>query len=281
VINKKIKMEVLNMSNTFAIKEVLDFTVESYASTGRGNILFSVDYAANTSIQTTGERLPIRGGQGNYKILDLDHTKDCMMNAMLPIVDINALAVKLGVPVTKGAATASRSQTLTTTGATPTIALASTPLTGSLKVYLIEAGTERDLGVEQTAGTPASTVNTYSITDNIITLNETSGVAGTKVFVSYEYTSGVNAQNVKITASDFPNFITIRGRGLVDDDQAGTKVPVSFKIHKAKVKPEFELTMAGDAATELSFEVDCYTTLNNAGIREYIDIVKLSDESLS
>jgi hypothetical protein len=269
----------MNMSNTFAIKEVLDFTVETYASTGRGNVLFSVDYAANTSIQTTGERLPIRGGQGNYKILDLDHTKDCMMNAMLPIVDINALAVKLGVSVTEGATLATRSQTLISVGVTPTITLASTPASGSLKVYLVKSGTERDLGVEQTAGTPASTENTYSIVGRTITLNATSGVAGTKVFVSYDYTSGVNAQNVKITASDFPNFITIRGRGLVDDDQAGTKIPVSFKIHKAKVKPEFELTMAGDAATELSFETDCYTILNSEGIREYVDVVKLNDES--
>lgn len=267
------------MSNTFAIKEVLDFTVESYAPTGRGNILFSVDYASNTSISTTGERLPIRGGQGNYKILDLDHTKDCMMNAMLPIVDINALAVKLGVSVVKGAATASRTQTLTV-GATPTVTLASTPLAGSLKVYLVATGTERDLGVEQTAGTPASVENTYSITDKTITLNATTATSGVKVFVSYDYTSGANAQNVKITASDFPNFITIRGRGLVDDDQAGTKVPVSFKIHKAKVKPEFELTMAGDAATELSFETDCYTIINSDGVREYIDILKLTDESL-
>ncbi len=266
------------MSNSFAIKEVMDFTVETYAPTGRGNILFPVDYASNTSISTTAERLPIRGGQGNYKILDLDHTKDCTMNAMLPIVDINALAVKLGVSVTKGAAIASKSQTLTTAGATPTITLASTPLAGSLKIYLIATGTERDLGVEQTAGIPASTVNTYSITDKTITLNATSGVAGTKVFVSYEYTSGANAQNVKITASDFPQFITIRGRGLVDDDQSGTKVPVSFKIHKAKVKPEFELTMSPDAATELAFEVDCYTIINSAGVREYVDIVKLNDE---
>ncbi len=268
------------MSNTFAIKEVLDFTVETYSPTGRGNILFTVDYANNTTVSTTGERLPIRGGQGNYKIMDLDHTKDCMMNATLPIVDIKALAVKLGVSVSTGAKTAVMQETKTTAGATPTITLASTPLAGTLKVHLITTGTERDLGTEQTAGTPASTVNTYSITGKEITLNATSGVAGTKVFISYDYTSGANAQNVKITASNFPAFITIRGRGLTDDDQSGTKVPVSFKIHKAKVKPEFELTMSPDAATELPFECDCYTILNSDGVREYVDILRLTDEAV-
>lgn len=264
------------MSNTFAIKEVMDFTVEKYSATGRGELLFYVDYAGNTSIATTAERLPIRGGQGNFKILDLDHTKDTMFNAMLPIVDVKALATKLGVDVVTGAKAAIKTEVLIV-GATPTLVLASTPLANTLKIHKMEF--ERDLKAEQTAGTPASVENTYSITDKTITLNATTATLGTKFLVSYEFTSGVNAQNIKITASDFPNFITIRGTGLVDDDQEGQKIPVSFKIHKVKVQQEFELTMEGTTATELAFNCDCYTILNSAGDREYTDIVILQDSA--
>ena len=264
------------MSNTFAIKEVMDFTVEKYSSTGRGEMLFYVDYAGNTSVQTTAERLPIRGGQGNFKILDLDHTKDTMFNSMLPIVDVKALATKLGVDVVEGAKAAPKTEILIV-GATPTLTLAATPLANTLKIHKMEF--ERDLKEEQTAGTPASTPNQYSITDKTITLNATTAPAGTKFLVSYEYTAGANTQNIKITANDFPNFITITGTGLVDDDQEGQKIPVTFKIHKAKVQPDFELTMEGSSATELVFNCDCYTILNSEGTREYSDICVLQDES--
>ncbi len=265
------------MSNTFAIKEVLDFNVFKFASSGYGDLLFTVDYAKSTNINTTAERLAIRGGQGNYKILDLDHTKDCTFAATLPIVDIKALGTKLGKDVITGAAVAPIKEILTVS-ATNTVTLSHTPLTGTLKIYKLL--NERDIGAEQTVGTPATTENQYSITDMVVTLNATSCPSGSKIVCTYEYTTGIQSQNIKITASDFPNFITITGRGLVDDDQEGKKIPVSFKVHKAKVQPNFELTMASDAATELDFTVDCYTILNSANEREYIDIVKLDDEAV-
>lgn len=263
------------MSNTFAIKEVMDFTVETYNATGRGNLLFFVDYAGNSSIQVTGERLPIRGGQGNYKILDLDHSKDTTFMAMLPLVDVKALAVKLGKDLTVGSKNVPKKETLTAS-ASNTITLASTPVSNTLKIYKLEH--ERDLGTEQTAGTPASVENEYSIVGRVVTLNATTAPDGTKFRVDYEYASGANTQNIKITASDFPNFITITGTGIVDDDQEGQKIPVTFKLHKVKVKPEFELTMASTSATELAFDCDCYTIINSDGDREYSDICVLQDE---
>jgi hypothetical protein len=264
------------MGNTFAIKEVLDYTVESYNASGRGDILFYTNYAGNSNVETTAERLSIRGGQGNYKIIDLDHTKDTMFNSTLPIVDIEALAVKLGKSVSTGAK-AVNMERIFTVGGTPEITLPFTPLAGTLKIYKV--ANERDIDTEQTVGTPGTTVNEYSISGDEITLNATTAASGTKFLVSFDYTSGANAKNVKITANDFPAFITIRGRGIVDDDQVGQKMPVSFIIHKAKVKPDFSLTMESTTATELEFNCDCYTILNSDGDREYIDMTLLGDEA--
>ena len=265
------------MSNTFALKDILDFTVFNYSASGYGDALFTVDYAKSSNITTTAERLPIRGGGQNYKIMDIDHTKDCQFVTSLPIVDVNALAVKLGKAISVGAKAATMKE-IKTVSASNTIILSKTPLTATLKLYLLSG--ERDLGVEQTLGTPATTENKYSISTATVTLNATTCPENTKIIVFYEYTSGTTAQNLKITASDFPDFITITGRAIVDDDQAGSKIPVSFKVHKAKVLPAFELTMAGDAATELDFTVDCYTVLNSANEREFVDIVKLNDEAV-
>lgn len=266
------------MSNSFAIKEVLDYTVEKYKADGRGDVLFSVDYAGQSNINTTAERLPIRGGQGNYKIMDLDHTKDCEYASVLPLVDIKALAAKLGKDVTEGAVKTPFDKVFVV-GEGNKIELPEhvTPIVDSLKVYKVEF--ERDIDVELEAGESTTEEGTYAIAEQVITFNATSCPVGSKVLVSCNYLSGENAQNIKITASDFPQFITIRGRGLVNDDQEGLIIPVTFTIHKAKVRPEFELSMAGDAATELDFTCDCYTILNADGEREFVDIVKLNDES--
>ena len=266
------------MSDIFAIKDVMDFTVETYVTSGRGDILFRCEYAKSSTINSPAERIDVAGGGSNYRITALDHGRRTSVANMLPLLDVNALANKLGVALSTGATTANNSETKTTTGATPTITLASTPISGTLKVYLVESGTVRDLGTEQTAGTPATTENEYSISGTEITLNATTAPAGTKVFVSYDYTSGANAKNLKITADNFPSCITIRGRGFYDDETNCSRVPVSFKVHKAKVKPEFELTMAGDAVSEFNFEVDCFTVENSAGQKEEIDIVILTDE---
>jgi hypothetical protein len=264
------------MGNTFAIKEVLDYNVFKYSADGYGDLLFMVDYAGQSTVTTASERLDIRGGQGFFKLLSIDYQKDCAFNSTLPLVDVNALALKLGKDIKTGATKAPK-KVILTASASNTITLPDTPLDGTLKIYKLVL--ERDLGAEQKVGTPATTEDTYSIAEKVVTLNSTSAPENSKFVCTYEYTSGTKAQDIKITATDFPNFITITGRGLVDDDQAGQKIPVSFKVHKAKVQPAFELTMASNAATELAFNVDCYTILNDDNEREFIDIVKLNDEA--
>lgn len=266
------------MSNTFVIKEVLDFTVEKYAVEGRGDILFNVDYAGETSINTTAERLPIRGGQGNFKIIDLDHTKDCEYTSTLPLVDIKALATKLGKDIKKGKTIAPFDKTLVV-DADGKIVLPTeiVPEDGTMKVYKVKF--ERDLDEEMEVAEAEVAAGKYKISNGTLEFDKTDCPEGTRIFVSFDYETGIDAQNIKITAADFPQFITIRGRGLVNDDQEGTIIPVTFKVHKAKVRPEFELTMAGDTATELDFTCDCYTIFNADGEREFVDIVKLNDEA--
>jgi len=267
------------MSNTIAIKDVLDFTVEAYSSTTtRGTILFRVPYSTETTISAKGTRLTIRGGQGNYKIIDLDHSKDFTLKATLPLVDMIAFAVKNGRSMVTGAATAPCTEILTAS-ASNTITLTNAPLANTLKVYLV-SGT-RDIGVEQTVGTPATIPNTYSIASSVVTLNATTVPAGTKVYVFYSYTSGVNATDLKLTASDFPTFIRITGRGFGTDDVTGQRIPMSFDVKKAKVQINWDLTMTEEKATELDFTCDCYPILDPADNKTQlvVDMVRLVDEA--
>jgi hypothetical protein len=264
------------MSNTLAITDVLDFTVERYSATGRGDMLSYVNYAKSSTISTTAERLEIRGGRGNFKILDVDHSKAVAFNANLALVDIKLLAEKMGKAMTTGTTTTPNTEILSA-GASNTITLSKTPLAGTLKLYLL-AG-ERDFGAEQTVGTPATTPNEYSLATATVTLNATTAPEGTKFIASYDYTSGVTADTLKVTASDFPGFIRIRGRGFAPDDVTGLLVPVTFDVKKAKVKPDFELTMAAGEATEMPFECDCYPVIDSDNDTTFIKVVKLNDEA--
>jgi len=244
------------MSNTFAFKEVLNYTVQTYSATGVGGaVQFFVDYAKDSSVATTGERLDIRGGQGNYKLLSMDHSKDATFKATLPLLDTSALSSMTGKALVTGATQVPKREIITITVA-GTMTLANTPVIGSLKIYKLL--NNRDISTEQTVGTPATTPDQYTISTATVTLNVTTGAIGTKFLCVYDYTSTALAKKMTITANNFPGYVRITGDALAVDESDGLTYPVKFDIKKAKVKPGFEWTFASDKATEIPFEYDLF-----------------------
>jgi len=120
--------------------------------------------------------------------------------AEMPLVDLTAVAMLTGKALNVGSVNIPKREVLTSVGATPTITLAATPVAGTLKIYAIS---NRDVGTEQTAGTPTSTQNQYSISGTTVTLNATSGVAGSTFSVSYTYASAATASTTTFTADKF------------------------------------------------------------------------------
>jgi hypothetical protein len=266
------------MSNTLVFYDVMNFQVEEYSSTTtRGAILHKVDYAKETKLTVSGERIEIRGGQGNYKIISIDHSKSCTFSALLPLVDIKALQVKLGKAAVTGAATAEKNEILSASAANK-ITLSKTPLANTLKIYKL-VGT-RDMGAEQVLGTPGSTENAYSISSSEVTLNATTAPVGAKFYVTYSYTTGATADKLKITANNFPTYIRITGEAWEMDDVTAKRVPCSFNILKCIPKLDFELNMTAGAASELNFECDCDAVLDADNDITYVTIVKKNDEAV-
>lgn len=238
------------MSKQLGIKEVLNFNVFDYST---GASLFFVDYAGNTSIDMSAERLDLRGGQGNYKLLSFDHTKDATMKCELPLVDLEFIALLTGKDLSVGAANVNKRQVLTV-DASNQVTISSTPVTGTMKIYLLSG--DRDNGTEQTVGVPATTENTYSITDWTITLNATTCPEDTKVVVTYDYATDATARKMTFTADKFPGYFRITGDGLVSDQVTGASVVTKFEILKAKPKNNFSITMMSTEATKLDIEFD-------------------------
>lgn len=264
------------MNNAFAIAETVDFTVQDYRTR---EVLFVVDYAKDVKLGTNAERLDISGGIGNYTLLAIDHSKKANFESTLPLVDINALGVKLGKSTVKGATTAPMTERLVVDEGNK-VTLSQTPLTGTLKVYVVE--NIRDKKNELTVGDPETVEAEYSIVDKEITVN-TDIAEGTVILCVYDYTTGENAKKVTVTATDFPQFIRITGRGI-GEDESGNKAPVAFDVKKFKVSPDFEMTFASGAATEIQFNGDMFADdviEDGKIVKKYYDITVLSDELIT
>lgn len=253
----------------FGIKEVMSLTVTNYST---GVPIAHIPYATETNVSTTSERLDLKGGVGNYSLTSWDHTKEMMLNINLPLVDLNLLGHLTGSGLTTGATTAHDDSIFVTTGSTPTITLKAAPVSGTLKVYLMNS--DYDISTEQTAGTPASNVNEYSISDDTITLNATTAPAGTKILAMYDYTTESTSSEVTILADQFTDFVRITGTGIWRNTVSGEDENVSFDFKKCKFKPNFNLTQSSTNATSLDLEADLYF-INDGLDKVYANIVKV------
>lgn len=261
------------MSKQFGLKEVLDVAVHNFSTSGAGDVRFFIDYANNVQVSLDSERLDLRGGKGNYVLLSFDHTKTASMSMTVPLVDLEVLASVTGKDLVTGTTQVPKREVLTVS-ATNTVTLSQTPVTGTLKIYLLEDS--RDHGTEQTVGDPATTENTYSITNTTVTFNATTCPEGTKVVCYYDYQSTATARKIIFTADDFPGYFRITGEGLMTDEYDGYTYPVVFDFKKAKIKPNFQFTMASDAATELTLEFDLYP-VDSDGDKIYFETTVLSE----
>ena len=245
-------------SKQLGIKEVLNLDIRDFSTNASK---FYADYASNTSIEATAERLDLRGGQGNYKLLSFDHTKDMMMRCELPLVDLEFLSYLTGKALATGATTVPKREVLT--ASSQTITLAATP-TSELKIYLLT--NDRDNGTEQVAGTPGSNENEYSITGAVVTLNSTTAPDGTEFVVTYKYTTiSTDTRTMTFTADKFPGYVKINGYGIVTDQVDGNDYAVVFECLKAKPKNNWTLTMSSTEATILNIEFDLYTVDQSDG----------------
>jgi hypothetical protein len=221
-------------SKQLAIKEVLNAQIFDYSTS---DLLFYADYASDTSIDSTAERLDLRGGQGNYKLVSFDHTKNMTMKTELPLVDLEFIALLTGKALSIGSVNVPKREILYA-DASNKITLSATPVSGTLKIYLLS--NERDNGTEQTSGSPA-TVNQYSLSGAQATLNSTTAPVSTAFVVTYSYAAPATTRTMTFTADKFARYVRIVGQGIVTDQVTGENYVTVFDILKAKPKNNFTI----------------------------------------
>jgi hypothetical protein len=260
---------MIQASKQLGIKEVLNLDIVDYTTR---KSRFYADYAANTSIESSAERLDLRGGWGNYKLLSFDHTKDMMMSCELPLVDLEFIAFLTGKELTELTEDVPTREILTVNDSYQ-ITLASTPVEGTLQVYILDSA--RDTGTELVLGTPTSDATKYSINGAVITVN--SSLVDTNIIVRYDY-SRIDTRKITFTADKFSGYVAINGYGLVTDQVNGYNYPTVFKILKAKPRNNWTITMSATEATTLNIEFDLYAEdkISNGVVEKvYMEMLEL------
>jgi hypothetical protein len=242
------------MSKQIAIKEVLNLDFFDYVTK---EPLFRLDYCENSSITVDAERLDVRGGQGNYRLLSFDHTKTALANVEASILDLSLLGKLAGSEYTVATVNVPKREVLKS--ASNIVVLASTPVTGTLKVNLLVD--DRDIGTKyDLAATP--TTSEYKITGKTITLGGT--VAdGTEFVVHYDY-EAPSTGTITVTADKFAPYFKVVGLGLGTDLVTGeSNVPVVFELLKAKPQNSINLTMMSTDMSKMMFELDLFSEIVN------------------
>lgn len=256
----------LNMAdNVCGIVDVVDFEVQDFVTR---DLLFSVDYATSVSFSTSAESLDIRGGIGMPVRITTHHTREANFTSELPLIDINVLGVMLGKKVATSSITAPKSERLLVDATSGKASISETPLTNTLKVYLLADNGRSELKV----GDPTTEEDKYLINGKEITLH--TAHEGKYIKAIYDYTADTGTQMVRLTAKDFPGYCRITGTGYRLDESGG-KHPVSFIAHRFKPDPNFEITFAGGTATNITFSGKLSPNLvDNEEV--YFDLIYLS-----
>lgn len=254
------------MGLQYGIKEVFKLTFWDFVT---GKPFAYADYAQVTNNEITAERIDLRGGRGNSKIMSFDHTKNSVLTLNLPLVDLNLLSLLGSEDLVTGAANVYKREELTITAGAAVIA--ETPIDGSVVVY--ELAGLRDNGQEYTNVASAPAGNQFSITGKNMTFDVTKN--GEKIVVWYQYATPTTAQKISIRPDKFPKTVKITGESIWRNQEDDTDTAVFVTIYKAKAQNNFTLTMSATAATTLELKFDMYEFVDTSGKKDYIDYVVL------
>lgn len=137
--------------------------------------------------------------------------------------------------------------------------LPETPKTGSLKVYLTDSsGTI--VGVEQTEGEPTTAPNTYSLSEQTLTLNSTTTFAEDG-YVLVTYMLETQTNSFIVNSAKFPGGYHLYGDTFIRDTLQNDTA-VQFELPNIKPQSNVTLSMNVENVTTLSVTWDILADAN-------------------
>lgn len=190
-----------------------------------------------------------------------DFNKRSEVKFTFEIFDLKWLSILAGSDYVTGATEIMSVEYLTTSGATPTITLSATPVTGSLAVFKLNSDNITH-GTEQLAGTPSSTQDKYSLSGTTVTLNNTSCASGTAMVVYYLKNTAATSQKLSIAAEVFPGNYNLYMDTYIRNKDTGVDSYVQWNYPNVKPLGNFTITNSASDITKLEVTFDVFKDEN-------------------
>jgi hypothetical protein len=238
----------------YGIKDASDLTIISNKTNKQ--VLFA-NYCNKTDINfTSSDVYALKKG---VKAIGWSANREGTMSVEMQIFDLQWIALLMGSELSTGIVELNKHEVLTVTSASAT--LTETPKSGSLTVFILD-----DDGIthstEQTAGTPATTPNTYSISGKTLTFNSTTFATDKKVVCYYLLDSASTNKSFTVSADKFPSGYTVIADTTIKTSE-NVEEQIQFKLPNVKPRSNMTLSMNSDTPTTLAIEWDIFADNDN------------------
>lgn len=211
-----------------------------------------------SNIENKAQTVYAQGGKGNAKIVAFDKTKEANIKIQDALIVDKTLALMVGNKTTTGATTVdTREELVSVAGSGGTTS--EVTLGGTLSSLTAVFATD-DTGMVSTDISNKATVTTTA-GSTVLSFATTDVPVGTKLFVYYVATTGIDATVYTITANDFPPYVRVVGQTTINNTKTGLDEKFTFVVPKAKISPNFTLTLQADGnPTVFDMDLEAFIT---------------------
>jgi len=208
------------------------------------------DYMTTTDIDFTQESdyALIKG----VKTIRWDKNREGVLKTSMQVFEQKWLALLFGTQFASSIVPIAKREKLQVSSQTCT--LAEVPKSGTLVIFMLDEDGHTH-STQQTAGTPATTVNTFSIADKVITFNATTFPDSTK-YVSCYYLVDSTVSNFTIDTTTYPSgFKMYMDTALRNTSQVDEMTQIV--LYNIKPQSNMNLTMSseGVATIETTWDI--------------------------
>jgi hypothetical protein len=214
--------------------------VASFYSLVDGSAIVTLSTLKTSGVETTGETVYSRGGDGNVKIIPFSSNREAKLTLEDAVFDNDAIGMITGNTVATGVKTIDFNEIVTV--ATNAAVLTKTPVGAILSVYEVNPdGTNKKPALIYTSGSVVT--GGYKNTVKNLTLFAGDFADGKKLRVYYNVATDATAKSVKVTSDKFGQSFRVTVDVLVRDEFTLADYKGQIRIAKAKFEDNFNFSL--------------------------------------
>lgn len=245
----------------YGIKDAANLQIVSQAT---GKPILYCNYAKTSSIDFTADS--VYAYNKSTKAIRWDKQREGTFKTEMEVFEKKWLALLFGTTMSNSSKSIAKREVLNVQAGGAGASLSVAPKAGTLVIFTTTDGIEH--GTEQTAGNPASTQNTYSLSTLALTFNATTFASAGQVVAYYLIDKVVN--NFTVDNVSFPGGYKIYADSAIrGTDQNDTFI--QYQLVNVKPKSNVSFTMDSDNVAKLSVEWDILSD-SSGNMMHYVEV---------